>query len=143
MEYYLEIDTEFEIKIKPTHIFMRVVPGEPIPGFINIYWKLLVSNTRTDGSVAFVSDIVEGNQIMPSVAMVAFFAGDVDTLNAMLSQMEWGGPLAGFILKISGKVTREEVYNGVQIDLNELNNNGNTQNNQGEGEVTTSSPIPD
>lgn len=139
MEYYLKVDTDFEIRMSPTHIFMRVIPGEPIPGFINIYWELLCSNTRQDGSVSFVSDIVKGNQIMPSVAMIAFFSGDVATLNAMLSQLEWGGPLAGFILRISGKVTREEVYNGIQIELN----NGNTQNNEGEGEVTAPSPIPD
>lgn len=139
MEYYLSVSTDFTITIKPTHIFIRVIQGEPAPGFINVYWRLISSNRREDGSISLVSTVVEGNQMVPNIALVALLSGDTDTLNMILGQMAWGGPLEGFVLQVDGKVTEDDVYRGIEIKINDEAQ----PNNEEESSDPISSPTGD
>jgi hypothetical protein len=123
MEYYLRIDTDFTISFKPTHFFFRVVNSSP-NGVISAYWKVVCSNVREDGTVGSVSQIMEGNQDLPSVVLTQLLVGDFISLNHVLSHFAWGGPLTGFQLKVDKLVTEDEVYRGIKIELENGNNEG-------------------
>lgn len=101
MQFRYEIDTQFTATITPKWLYLGVIGDAGTQNgveMINVAWRI----ETPYGGTAQVDDVmlIQGTVILPRTVLAPLALNDKTQLNALLSNFEFGGMLAGLTLKI-------------------------------------------